>query len=82
MQGFILLFAGLLLFFIRLSYIGGFDIFWNLLPTAWKLPLAQFNEPSSFDFVGIFWQDGVAGSIGFLFFNMGLNNAFHGNKKY
>ncbi|MCK7524587.1 MAG: hypothetical protein MZV64_46705 [Ignavibacteriales bacterium] len=51
---------------------GGFGIFWNLLPTEWKLPLANFNNPPGFNFVGIFWQDGVAGSVGFLFMNMGL----------
>jgi len=72
MQGFILLFAGLLLFVLGLSYVGGFDVFWDLLPTSWKMPLAQFNSPPDFNFVGIFWQDGVAGSIGFLFLNMGL----------
>ncbi|GIS55146.1 hypothetical protein Ct9H90mP29_21880 [bacterium] len=32
-----------------------------------KLPLAHFNSPPNFNFVGIFWQDGIAGSIGFLF---------------
>jgi len=72
LQGFILLFAGMLLFFFGLSYLGGFDIFWNLLPTEWKLPLADFNQPSNFNFVGIFWQDAIAGSIGFLFMNQGL----------
>lgn len=71
-QGFILIFAGMLVFFLGISYLGGFDVFWNLLPTEWKLPLAHFNEPPGFNFVGIFWQDGVAGSIGFLFMNMGL----------
>ncbi len=71
-QGFILIFAGALVFFLGISYLGGFDIFWNLLPVEWKLPLANFNEPPGFNFVGIFWQDGVAGSIGFLFMNMGL----------
>jgi SSS family solute:Na+ symporter len=80
LQGFILLFAGLLLFFLGISYLGGFDIFWNLLPTSWKLPLAHFNEPSSFNFVGIFWQDGVAGSVGFLFLNMGLIMRFMATK--
>lgn len=80
LQGFILLFAGFLLFFLGLSYIGGFDVFWNLLPTEWKLPLAKFNEPSSFNFVGIFWQDGIAGSIGFLFMNMGLIMRFMATK--
>ncbi|MDP6533074.1 MAG: sodium:solute symporter family protein [Candidatus Marinimicrobia bacterium] len=72
LQGFILLFAGLMLFAIGVSYVGGFDTFWNLLPQTWKLPLADFNQPSSFNFVGIFWQDAVAGSVGFLFMNQGL----------
>ncbi len=72
LQGFILLFAGLMLFALGLAYLGGFDTFWNLLPTAWKLPLADFNKPPDFNFVGIFWQDAIAGSIGFLFMNQGL----------
>ena len=72
LQGFILLFAGLLLFFFGITYLGGFDIFWNLLPVEWKLPMADFNQPSNFNFVGIFWQDAIAGSIGFLFMNQGL----------
>jgi SSS family solute:Na+ symporter len=80
LQGFILLFAGFLLFFLGVAYIGGFDTFWNILPTEWKLPLAHFNDPSSFNFVGIFWQDGVAGSIGFLFMNMGLIMRFMATK--
>jgi len=71
-QGFILIFAGMLVFVLGLDYLGGFGVFWNLLPTEWKLPLAHFNEPPGFNFVGIFWQDGVAGSVGFLFMNMGL----------
>ena len=72
LQGFILLFAGFLLFFFGITYLGGFDMFWNLLPTEWKLPLADFNQPANFNFVGIFWQDAIAGSIGFLFMNQGL----------
>ncbi len=80
LQGFILLFAGFLLFFLGISYVGGFDTFWNLLPTEWKLPLARFNKPPDFNFVGIFWQDGVAGSVGFLFMNMGLIMRFMATK--
>ena len=72
LQGFILLFAGFLLFILGISYVGGGQEFWDLLPLSWKLPLADFNKPSSFNFVGIFWQDAVAGSIGFLFMNQGL----------
>lgn len=80
LQGFILLFAGLLLFALGIDYVGGFDFFWSKLPVEWKLPLAHFNEPASFNFVGIFWQDGVAGSIGFLFMNMGLIMRFMATK--
>ncbi len=80
LQGFILLFAGLLLFILGLDYLGGFKVFWDLLPTEWKLPLAHFNDPPSFNFVGIFWQDGIAGSVGFLFMNMGLVMRFMATK--
>ena len=80
LQGFILLFAGLFLFTLGLIYLGGFDTFWNLLPTSWKMPLAKFNSPPDFNFVGIFWQDAVAGSIGFLFMNMGLIMRFMATK--
>ena len=80
LQGFILLFAGFLLFFLGISYLGGFDVFWNILPTTWKLPLADLNKPPDFNFIGIFWQDGVAGSIGFLFMNMGLIMRFMATK--
>lgn len=80
LQGFILIFAGILLFFLGVDYIGGWGLFWNYLPAEWKLPLAHFNRPSSFNFVGIFWQDGIAGSIGFLFMNMGLVMRFMATK--
>ncbi len=80
LQGAILLFAGLLLFFIGLHYVGGFDVFWNILPKDWKIPLGHFNKPPDFNFVGIFWQDGIAGSIGFLFMNMGLIMRFMATK--
>jgi SSS family solute:Na+ symporter len=72
LQGFILLFAGILLFVLGLNWFGGFDAFWNTLPTEFKLPLSNFNDDPGFNFVGIFWQDAVAGSIGFLFMNQGL----------
>lgn len=77
-QGLILLFSGLLLFFLGLQYLGdhtaldGLRAFWQNLTPAQKLPLAHFNSPPDFNFVGIFWQDGIAGSVGFLFLNQGL----------
>ncbi len=71
-QGAILLFAGLMLFGLGIAYLGGFHHFWDLLPVGWKLPFPDFNKPPDFNFAGIFWQDGVAGTIGFLFLNQGL----------
>ncbi len=71
-QGFILIFAGVLVFILGLNYVGGISIFWDTLSTEFKLPLAHFNDPANFNFVGIFWQDGIAGSVGFLFMNQGL----------
>ncbi len=79
-QGFMLLLAGFLVFFIGISFVGGWDAFWNIMPTSFKLPLADFNKPADFNFVGIFWQDGIAGSIGFLFMNMGLIMRFMATK--
>ena len=78
LQGFILIFAGMLLFSLGLQYLGdhtafsGLKAFWMHLSPSEKLPLAHFNHPPDFNFVGIFWQDGIAGSIGFLFLNQGL----------
>ena len=71
-QGIILLFAGLLIFGLGIAYLGGFDLFWNNLSIANKLPLADFNSPPDFNFAGIFWQDGVVGSVGFAFMNQAV----------
>ena len=77
-QGFILIFAGLLLFYLGIQFLGentpfsGLQAFWMNLSPSEKLPLAHFNKPPDFNFVGIFWQDGIAGSVGFLFLNQGL----------
>ncbi|MCX7876694.1 MAG: sodium:solute symporter family protein [Melioribacteraceae bacterium] len=79
-QGVMLLFAGLLVFFLGVSYVGGFSEFWNLLPTSWKLPFAGFNSPAEFNSVGTFWEDAIAGSVGFLFMNMGLIMRFMATK--
>jgi len=62
----------LLLFALGIGYLGGFQTFWDILPMSWRMPLANFNNPPDFNFAGIFWQDGIAGSIGFLFMNQGL----------
>ena len=72
LQGIILLFAGLLIFGLGIAYLGGFDLFWNNLSITNKLPLADFNSPPDFNFAGIFWQDGIVGSVGFAFMNQAV----------
>ncbi len=42
------------------------------MPAEFKLPLANFNDDPSFNFIGVFWQDAVAGSIAFLFMSQAL----------
>ena len=79
-QGFMLLFAGLLVFFLGIAFVGGWNSFWNILPTSWKLPFAGFNSPAEFNSVGTFWEDAIAGSVGFLFMNMGLIMRFMATK--
>lgn len=78
-QGFMLLVAGLTLFILGLDYIAldgtiltGVRELWASLKLPRRLPFADFNTPPDFNFVGIFWQDAVAGSIMFLFVNQGL----------
>ncbi|MBT3182198.1 MAG: sodium/solute symporter, partial [Deltaproteobacteria bacterium] len=72
LQGILLLVAGFVLFGLGLIALGGWGNFWDLLPEAWRLPFAKFNEPHQFNFVGIFWQDGGANTIAFWFMNQGL----------
>lgn len=79
-QGLMLLFAGLLIFVLGISYVGGWSSFWNYLPASWKVPFAGFNSPTEFNSVGTFWEDAIAGSVGFLFMNMGLIMRFMATK--
>ena len=71
-QGVILLLAGLLLFVLGVGALGGLGEFWAGLPLLHKFPLAQFNEPHAFNFVGIFWQDGVANTFALYMMNQGF----------
>ncbi len=71
-QGIMLLLAGFVLFFLGIHYLGGFDVFWSHLPASFKSAFPDFNKPAEFNFVGIFWQDGMANTPAFYFMNQGL----------
>jgi len=72
LQGILLLIAGFALFFLGLHYLGGFDVFWSHLPVSFKSAFPAFNHPPEFNFVGIFWQDGMANTPAFYFMHQGL----------
>jgi len=71
-QGVILLIAGFVLFFLGMNVLGGWDNFWQGLPLLNRLPLAQFNKPHEFHFVGIFWQDGISNTFALYMMNQGF----------
>jgi len=71
-QAVILLFAGFLLFGLGLYAIGGWGEFWSNLPILNRIPLAKFNEPHNFHFIGVFWQDGIANNFAVYFMNQGF----------
>src|SRR5690606_34104693 len=75
-QGFVLLAAGFALLFLGVSYVGGFTKLWEGMPYLHRLPLAEFNSPPKFNFVGIFWQDALASSVAFYFMNQGVMMRF------
>jgi SSS family solute:Na+ symporter len=86
-QGFMLLTAGLLLLILGLDHLAlggtlldGLRTLWQNLSLAERLPFAHFNQPQSFNFIGVFWQDGMAGSLMFLFVSQGLIMRFLATK--
>ncbi len=71
-QGFFLYAAGAILLVLGISYIGGFDAFWQGLDVAHRLPFPRFNTPPDFNFTGIFWSEGIVGTLAFTFINQGF----------
>ena len=71
-QGAMLLATGLVLLFLGIDYLGGFDQFWQHLPRSHRLAFPVYNEDPSFPAVGVFWQDAMANSAMFYFPNQGM----------
>ena len=79
LQAVILVFAGFLLFYLGLRYLGGnnglatgVSTFWNNLSVAQRSPFTFFNRDPGFSTVGIFWQDAIASTSAFYFMNQGV----------
>ena len=71
-QGFLLLFAGLVLFGLGLHFVGGFSSFWSAIEPPMRRAFSDFNRPANFSFVGIFWQDGMANTTMLYLINQGM----------
>jgi SSS family solute:Na+ symporter len=68
----LLLVAGLVIAGLGIAYVGGWSPLLEALPEGFLRPLPAFNESPAFNFVGIFWQDGLAGGVAFYFLNQGM----------
>jgi len=71
-QGFFLYIAGAILLILGISHLGGFDAWWSHLDLAHRLPFPGFNRPHDFNYAGIFWSEGVVGTLAFTFMNQGF----------
>ncbi|MCZ6689875.1 MAG: hypothetical protein O7H41_09755 [Planctomycetota bacterium] len=72
LQGILLLVAGLTVFILGVTHLGGLDGFWSSLPAMHRSAFPSFNTPADFNFVGIFWQDGMVGGVAFYFMHQGI----------
>ncbi len=71
-QGGLLLVAGLLVAALGVARLGGLSAFAAALPAGHLRPLPPFDHPAKFSFVGVFWQDAMAGGVAFYFMNQGM----------
>lgn len=71
-QGVFLYVAGAILLILGISYVGGLGDFWGYLDVAHRLPFPKFNTPPDFNFSGIFWTEGIVGTLAFTFINQGF----------
>ena len=71
-QGAMLLATGLVLLYLGIDYLGGFENFWEHLPRDHRKAYVHPTEDPSYPAVGIFWQDGMANSAMFYFLNQGM----------
>lgn len=71
-QGVMLLGTGIVILFLGITYLGGFDQFWHHLPRPLRDAFSNFNERPQFNAVGVFWQDGIGNTAMFYFLNQGI----------
>lgn len=72
LQGFMLYLAGSIAILAGIYALGGLSDFWGYLPLTHRLPFTKLTEDPSFNTVGLFWGEALAGSIAFAFMNQGF----------
>lgn len=71
-QGVILYIVGFVCLGAGVYYVGGLYEWWYWLPESHRLPFVHMTENPSYNTVGLFWGEAVAGSIAFAFMNQGF----------
>ncbi len=71
-QGLFLYLAGAILLIVGMAHIGGLQEWWQNIDVAHRLPFPGFNRPAEFEFSGIFWGEGIVGTLAFTFINQGF----------
>ncbi|MFK8137316.1 MAG: sodium:solute symporter [Bdellovibrionales bacterium] len=71
-QGLILYAVGFICIAAGLYYLGGLKEWWYWLPESHRLPFVHLTENKSFNTIGLFWGQAVAGAIAFAFMNQGF----------
>jgi len=71
-QGLFLYIAGAILLIYGMTHIGGIQEWWQSIDVAHRLPFPGFNRPAEFEFSGLFWGEGIVGTLAFTFINQGF----------
>ncbi|MFP4460320.1 MAG: sodium:solute symporter [Candidatus Zixiibacteriota bacterium] len=71
-QGLFLYIAGGILLYLAISHVGGFGNWWQGMDLAHRLPFPGFNSPAEYSYSGMFWGEGIIGSMAFTFMNQGF----------
>ena len=71
-QGLFLYIAGAILLVLALTHLGGLQEWWQSIDVAHRLPFPGFNRPAEFEFTGLFWGEGIVGTLAFTFINQGF----------
>ncbi len=71
-QGLFLYIAGAILLYLGITHVMGWGNWWHGMDLAHRLPFPGFHTPAEFSYSGMFWGEGIIGSMAFTFINQGF----------